>query len=91
MNTTLKDWQTNAIERFGYNSKDWIFICPECGVTQSKQDFLDIGMSTHMTETLLGYTCVRHWTDKGCHATNIGPIKLEITPGEIRNTFSFKL
>lgn len=40
---TLKEWQNEAISKFGVNPDNWEFKCPACGHVSSVKDFKKLG------------------------------------------------
>ncbi len=42
---THKEWNEEAIKRFGPDPKKWKFICPSCGYIASVQEWKDAGAS----------------------------------------------
>lgn len=57
----LEDWHRQAIERFGPDPNHWRFVCPSCGHVQTRQDFLDLGMSQRQVDTIVGFSCIGRW------------------------------
>lgn len=37
---SLKEWQEEAVSRFGTNARNWAFVCPACGKVSTVSDFL---------------------------------------------------
>jgi hypothetical protein len=84
---SLEDWQAEALARFGKDPDLWEFQCPSCFLAQTMADFHSLGMSPKQARHIVGFSCIRRWTDQKCLATGVGETYLEITPGEIRPTF----
>jgi hypothetical protein len=58
---TLEDWHKLAIEKFGMDPNKWKFTCPSCGHVQTRQDFLDLGMSPRNVDTIVSFSCIGRW------------------------------
>lgn len=86
---TLGQWQSEAIDLFGKDPTKWRFVCPSCGMVQTKADFIMAGFSPQAADLTAAYSCLRRWTDEGCLAAGTGPVTLIITEGEERPTFEF--
>ena len=81
MTITLKEWQAQGIALFGDDPDKFTFVCPECGLTQSYQDFLDLGLWAKQVDMHAGYACIRRWTDQKCLHVG-GPVLVHITDTE---------
>lgn len=93
---THEEWMAEAERLFPDKpGRHYFFICPRCGVPQSGQDFLDLGMDSKLVRGYLAFSCIGRFTDEmGCDWSLGGllPIhKLEVSlpDGETRPTFEF--
>ena len=72
------DWVNSLKDRFGEDSKQWKFKCPNCGGTQSIQDFLDNGVKD--PDRQVYFNCIgRFVADIGCDWSLGGLFKLHKT------------
>ncbi len=55
---TSREWQAEAVKRFGKDSKQWKFVCPTCKHVQSLQDFIDTGMDAWEARRMIGFSCI---------------------------------
>ena len=39
----MKEWQEEAVRRFGKDPEDWKFICPACGRVNTGEEFKEAG------------------------------------------------
>ncbi len=85
----LLDWQAEGRELFGPETRDWKFVCPNCGTVQDMTSFANLGLHPRQIKLIVGFSCVRIWTDKGCFSVGEGPTILEISEGELRATFAW--
>jgi hypothetical protein len=44
----FREWEQEAIRRFGQHPSGWRFKCPCCGHVQSMQDFKDLGVDVNL-------------------------------------------
>lgn len=71
-------WISDLKERFGEDSKNWAFKCPNCGNIQTAQDFIDNGAERHKTFSY--YSCIgRYVKNKGCNWTLGGLLQMHKT------------
>jgi len=86
----LSAWQDVGRKLFGPDSNQWQFVCPDCGHVQKPQDFLDLGMSQKMVDTIVAYSCIKRWVDQSCMSAGSGPVQLTISESDpIRPTFDW--
>tara|TARA_R110000796_G_scaffold120296_1_gene234444 strand:- start:1518 stop:1769 length:252 start_codon:yes stop_codon:yes gene_type:complete len=75
---------------FGDDPNQWEFVCPDCGLVQKPQDFLDLGLHQRQVDTIAAFSCIRRWTDQGCMSKSAGQTMITITPCEpARPTFDW--
>lgn len=87
---TMEAWQAMGLQLYGDDPNQWEFVCPECGLVQKGQDFLDMGMKQPMVDTILAYSCIQRWKDQSCMSSGKGPMVLYITEHEpVRPSFDF--
>ena len=87
---SLEAWQHMGLQLYGDDPNQWEFVCPDCGLVQKGQDFLDMGMGQALVDTILGYSCIRRWQDQSCMSSATGPMILVISHNEPhRPTFEF--
>ena len=84
---SLEHWQAEAITLFGQDPNHWKFQCPICQQAQSMADFHALGMNPKQALHIVGYSCIRRWTDQLCMSSGAGPVELQIADDEIRPTF----
>jgi hypothetical protein len=58
---TLNEWHAEGRLLFGNDVNKWEFVCPSCGLVQTRQDFLDLGMSQRQVDQYLAYSCIGRW------------------------------
>ncbi len=70
MRVTVAEWNAKGRELFGDNVNQWSFVCPSCGHLQTRQDWLDVGLSPRQVDHRIGFTCIGRWLDpiKSVHA-----------------------
>lgn len=85
----LEEWQQIGLEKFGMDAMKWKFKCPDCGLVQCGQDFLDLGLWYDQVITFAGYTCLDRWKQQQCLSYGKGPVSVELSVGEFRPTFEF--
>lgn len=61
INLSLVEWQEQGRELFGTDVNLWRFMCPSCGHIQTRQDWLDLGMSPRQVDSHLAFTCIGRW------------------------------
>lgn len=67
----VDDWRRILTEKFG-DARNWRFVCPICGHTQSVQDFIDAGADANSVY----FNCIgRYKSGVGCNYTLGGLIK----------------
>lgn len=57
---TVREWQAEAVRRFGSDPLKWRFVCPMCGHEASVQDWKDAGAPS----TAAAFSCVGRWLKK---------------------------
>lgn len=73
----LADFRATATERFGEDTKDWVFVCPQCKTKQTANEWNDEGIDREVIGRQIGFSCIgRHVKDKGCDWTLGGLFKL---------------
>lgn len=76
---TFETWVEEATKRFGSDSRDWTFVCPQCGTIQSVQDLLDAGVGLDVIEKHIAFNCVGQFSSKiGCDWSLGGLIKIHM-------------
>lgn len=58
---SLQEWGELGTKLFGPNANDWKVVCPSCGLVQSRQDWLDLGMNGRLVDTLFAFSCIGRW------------------------------
>lgn len=54
-------WLAEGQARFGLDPTSWRFLCPSCGQVQTRTDFLKLGMSLRLVDTVIGFSCIGRW------------------------------
>ena len=60
--SSVKEWQDEAVRRFGPDYLKWKFRCPMCGHVASIQDFKDVGADS---PNVAYQECIGRYTGKG--------------------------
>jgi hypothetical protein len=69
------DWVSELKKRFGNDSKQWAFVCPACGNTQTIQDFIDLKIENPQDKVF--FSCIGRYTiTKGCDWTLGGLLQI---------------
>jgi hypothetical protein len=72
---TLEEWFAKAVKLYGSDKKNWKFKCPNCGQTQSLNDFLENSVSK--PDEKFYFSCIGRWVkDRGCDWTLGGLLKI---------------
>lgn len=78
---TREAWLAEAKARFpDKTSKDWRFVCPVCGESQSMQEFVDAGMTREEAQSRGFFSCIGRWVKgRGCDWTLGGLLTIHST------------
>lgn len=67
---TEEEWNKEGRRRFGHDTMDWRFVCPNCGTKAAAREWKEVGAPSGS----VGYTCVNHFKDEPtCDYTGGGP------------------
>jgi len=90
-----KEWEKEGERRFGKKRRNWRFVCPNCNLIQSGQDFLDEGFKAEDVIDVIGFSCIGRWVKrKGCDWSlggllKIHDLEIELEDGNKRPIFEF--
>ena len=75
---SLAEWLAEGESQFGKDKRKWRFRCPNCGETQTAQDFIDAGIAEPETKAFC--SCIGHWRGmRGCNYTVLGLFQMHQT------------
>ena len=58
---TLKEWGELGVRLHGPDANQWKVVCPSCGLVQTRQDWLDLGMGGRMVDQHFAFHCIGRW------------------------------
>lgn len=87
MKYTLQEWQEEGKRRFGVDVKNWKFICPACGRTNTGHDFSKAGATPDDLYT----TCIGRHNGKGVDGMGVMKSKRKPSPEHGCNWAAFGL
>ncbi len=54
---THDEWLTEGVRRFGYDAREWRFVCPVCAYEASVQDWKEAGAEARC----VAFSCIGGW------------------------------
>ncbi len=67
----------------GPQGRKWRFRCPSCGLVQSGEDFLALGMTAEEAVTRFAFSCIGRWIPECQDAFTGGPGPCNYAGGEL--------